>query len=362
VNSQVKTYAVDDEVTSRVHKGRANDTVNLLVTELPGRDLPARFKKYVSGERLTLINGYQLDNVPVQLVSKISADESTNHVHFNRPARKHDALSTYSAQANAVDPSHSINQQLFSYTGYGVRVAILDSGFSSYTKQDLADSRISFVSFVDGNQSRHDGDGHGTHVAGIIGGTGAGSARYAGIAPGVKIVSLKVLDDKGAGTIGNIIAGLSWIANHPEYNIRVVNMSVGASVHESYLTDPLTLATKVLVDRGITVVAAAGNRGKNADGQLQWGGIVSPGNAPWVLTVCAFSTQGTYNTSDDAMAGFSSSGPSAVDFGAKPDICAPGAGIVSLTDYGSTLYRSGFLSTQTTMVGGIFVTIFSQGP
>src|SRR5207249_462640 len=108
--------------------------------------------------------------------------------------------------------------------------------------------------------------------------------------------------------------------------IRVVNMSVGAAVTESYLTDPLTLAAKALVDRGVTVVVAAGNLGKNRSGQLQWGGITSPGIAPWVLTVCAFSTQGTYDTSDDVMAGFSSSGPTAVDFSAKPDICAPGVG------------------------------------
>jgi len=81
----------------------------------------------------------------------------------------------------------------------------------------------------------------------------------------------------------------------------------------------LTLAAKALVDKGITVVAAAGNFGKNAQGQPQWGGITSPGIAPWVLTVCAYSTRGTYDTSDDVVAGFSSAGPTAVDGDDKDD-------------------------------------------
>jgi subtilisin family serine protease len=116
-------------------------------------------------------------------------------------------------------------------------------------------------------------------------------------------------------------------------------MSVGAGVYESYWTDPLTLACKALTDKGIVVVAAAGNAGKNAEGRLQWGGIAAPGNAPWVLTVGASSTMGTNERADDQMAGFSSSGPSAVDFEAKPDLTAPGVGTVSLAVPGSTFYQ-----------------------
>src|SRR5438876_574949 len=136
-------------------------------------------------------------------------------------------------------------------------------------------------------------------------------------------------------------AALGWVAaNYKTYNIRVVNMSVGAGVYESYWTDPLTLACKALTDKGIVVVAAAGNAGKNAAGQLQWGGIAAPGNAPWVLTVGASSTMGTNDREDDQMAGFSSSGPTAVDFGAKPDLVAPGVSTVSLAVPGSTFYQT----------------------
>jgi hypothetical protein len=85
------------------------------------------------------------------------------------------------------------------------------------------------------------------------------------------------------------------------------------------------------------VVTAAGNRGHNAKGEAQYGGIVAPSNAPWVLTVGASSTEGTLTRRDDVMADYSSAGPTATDFLAKPDLVAPGTGTVSLASQGSTL-------------------------
>jgi serine protease AprX len=241
-------------------------------------------------------------------------------------------------------------QDLMGYTGTGVGVAIIDSGITSF-HDDLTNltsklfpygnQRVSkFVDFVNGRTLPYDDNGHGSHVAGIIAGNGRDSfGEKAGIAPGASLVSLKVLDRNGQGTISNIISALGWIAvNAKTYNIRVVNMSVGAGIYESYWTDPLTLATKALTDKGITVVAAAGNMGKNAAGNLQWGGITAPGNAPWVLTVGASSTMGTLTRSDDQMASFSSSGPTFLDYEAKPDLVAPGVGTVSLAVPGSTFY------------------------
>ena len=103
-------------------------------------------------------------------------------------------------------------------------------------------------------------------------GNGADSLGVrAGIAPSAHILSLKVLDDRGRGVISDVIAALDWtVANKAAYNVRVVNLSVGAAVTESYRTDPLTLAAKRAVDAGIVVVTAAGNLGKNADGQTQY--------------------------------------------------------------------------------------------
>src|SRR5262249_19329195 len=140
-----------------------------------------------------------------------------------------------------------------------------------------------FVDFVNGQTLPYDDNGHGTHVAGIIAGNGYDSrGERSGIAPKGSLISLKVRDQNGQGSVSSIIAALGWVAaNATTYNIRVVNMSVGAGVYESYWTDPLTLACRTLTEQGIVVVAAAGNLGKNAAGTLQWGGITAPGNAPW---------------------------------------------------------------------------------
>ena len=101
-----------------------------------------------------------------------------------------------------------------------------------------------------------------------------------------------------------MISALDWtVANKTAYNIRVINLSVGAAVTESYKTDPLTLAAKRAVDAGIVVVTAAGNLGKNSQGQPQYGAIGAPGNAPWVITVGAYSHEGTVVRTDDVMAG-----------------------------------------------------------
>ena len=116
-----------------------------------------------------------------------------------------------------------------------------------------------------------------------------------------------MLSDHGSGHISNVIAALDWVvANRTTYNIRVVNLSVGASVTESYTTDPLCLAAKRVVDAGVVVVTAAGNLGKNpVTGQAQYGAITAPGNAPWVLTVGAYSHEGTLTRTDDKMGSYS---------------------------------------------------------
>ena len=180
------------------------------------------------------------------------------------------------------------------------------------------------------------------HVAGTIAGSGYDSSgARAGIAPEAHLVGLKVLDENGRGVISDVIAAFEWaIANKNAYNIRVANLSVGAAVTESYWTDPLTLAAKRAVDAGIVVVAAAGNQGKNKLGQSQYGGITAPGNAPWVITVGAYSHEGTLRRNDDVVAAYSSRGPAAIDFEAKPDVVAPGTGVVSLSDPASLLYST----------------------
>jgi subtilisin family serine protease len=232
------------------------------------------------------------------------------------------------------------------YDGSGVGVAVIDSG-ATPLHDDLAGdggaSRIaSFVDFVDGRVPAHDAYGHGTHVAGIIAGNGFDSAgARTGIAPRAHLVVLRVLDGQGRGRISDVIAALDYVvANRARLNIRVVNLSIASGVYESYNSDPLTLAARHAVAAGVVVVAAAGNGGRSPEGFTQYGGITAPGNAPWVLTVGGSSHNGTAERTDDTIAPFSSRGPSAVDYSAKPDLVAPGVGIASLSAPESSFYTS----------------------
>ena len=282
-------------------------------------------------------------------------------MHHDRPTGGEMNRAAVTVGARAV-------QADFGYNGAGVGVAVIDSGITSYHHdltylgssslvRTLAGQRTTgFVDFVNGRTTPYDDNGHGTHVAGIIAGNGLDSlGARAGIAPAAHLVGLKVLDAQGRGVISNVIAALDWVvANKATHNIRVVNLSVGAAVTESYKTDPLTLAAKRVVDAGIVVVTAAGNLGKNGGGNLQYGGITAPGNAPWVLTVGASSHEGTVSRLDDKMATYSSRGPTAIDFEAKPDVVAPGTGMVSLADPASLMYAT---KAQLLLKGSLFSSV-----
>ena len=111
----------------------------------------------------------------------------------------------------------------------------------------------------------YDDYGHGTHVAGLIGSSGATSnSKYAGIAPGAKLLSLKVLDGKGTGKTSDVINALEFaVANRTRFGINVINLSLGHPIYESATTDPLVQAVEAAIRAGIVVVVAAGNYGYN---------------------------------------------------------------------------------------------------
>ena len=223
--------------------------------------------------------------------------------------------------------------------GSGVTVAVIDSGVQPHA--DLPEWKIrAFVDLVNGQTYPYDDYGHGTHVAGTIAGSGAQSGgEYTGAAPGADIVALKVLDAMGGGMTSNVLAGLEWVlANHAQYNIRVVNLSLGHPIWEPAATDPMVALVDEMSRRGIVVAVAAGNVGKNrTTGELLYGGILSPGNAQSAITVGAVHTNGTLLRSDDVVADFSSKGPTRFDRFAKPDVVAPGVAIVATAAQGSTL-------------------------
>jgi serine protease AprX len=160
-----------------------------------------------------------------------------------------------------------------------------------------------------------------------------------GVAPNANLINLRVLDANGAGTDAGVIAAIDEaITLKNTYNIRVINLSLGRPVFESYTLDPLCQAAEAAWKAGIVVVAAAGNYGRdNSVDEHGYGTIVAPGNDPYVITVGAMNNMGTPTRSDDQMASYSSKGPTAIDHIVKPDLVAPGNDTVSLMAPNSTL-------------------------
>ncbi|HEY7497869.1 MAG TPA: S8 family peptidase [Vicinamibacterales bacterium] len=221
------------------------------------------------------------------------------------------------------------------YTGEGIGVAVIDSGIADHSAvSGRVVARVNLVS----NEPGVTGDpfGHGTHIAGLIGGNTT-SATYVtnnftgGSAPKVHFADVRVLGSTGAGYTSDVIAGLDWtVANARKYNLRIANISLGHPVAEPSAIDPLCRAVERAVRSGIVVVVSAGNQGRTAQGAPVMGGITSPGNSPFAITVGALDMNNTVDRGDDRVAAYSSRGPTKYDFAVKPDLVAPGSNLVSL--------------------------------
>ncbi|MFC5832424.1 S8 family serine peptidase [Nonomuraea insulae] len=194
------------------------------------------------------------------------------------------------------------------FDGTGVKVAVLDTGVDD-THPDLKGRIAESTSFVPGEEVK-DVNGHGTHVASTVAGTGAASnGDNKGVAPGAQLLVGKVLGDDGYGQDSWIIAGMEWAAARA----KVVSMSLGSNVPDGG-SDPMAQAVDTLSKQhGALFVIAAGN-------SYGEGTIGAPGSAASALTV------GAVDKSDER-AEFSSMGPLYKSYGLKPDISAPGVGI-----------------------------------
>jgi serine protease AprX len=237
------------------------------------------------------------------------------------------------------------------YTGAGIGVALIDSGVNNHpdlvTTGFFPVSRIVYnKSFVPGDSSAADAYGHGTHIAGLIAGNGLSSTgplfsqNFKGIAPGTKIINLRVLDANGSATDSSVIAAINQaISLKSQYNIRVINLSLGRGVFESYKLDPLCQAVEKAWKNGIVVVVAAGNNGRFQP-TSGYGTVTAPGNDPYVLTVGSMKPMGTPERTDDLIASYSSKGPTMLDHIVKPDLVAPGNLLVSTETSNTTLYNT----------------------
>lgn len=203
------------------------------------------------------------------------------------------------------------------FTGDGVSVAILDTGYDA-GHPDLAGRVIAEENFST-ESSVQDGDGHGTHVASTIAGTGAASdGAYRGVAPDADLLIAKVLDDYGSGYLTDIIAGAEWAVAQ---GADVANLSLGSDFASE--DDPLSEAIDTLsADSETLFVVAAGNVGGP-------GTVGSPATADRALAVGS-------TTKTDELSYFSSRGPRNWDFGIKPEIAGPGEDIVAARAAGTS--------------------------
>lgn len=239
--------------------------------------------------------------------------------------------------------------ELSQYSGKNIGVALLDTGI--YNHIDFGKRILAFYDFLAFHKKPYDDNGHGTHVAGILGGDGSASGgKFRGIAPGCGIISLKVLDRMGNGNKENVLQAFRWIlTNRERYNIRVVNISVGTTCSIACDNRELIQGVETLWDSGLVVVAAAGNQGPKP------GSVTAPGSSRKIITV----------GSSDMLSGkhpISGRGPTR-ECVCKPDIVAPGNRITScalepINGYG---VKSG-TSMSTPLVSGAAAVILEKNP
>ncbi|MFE7135560.1 S8 family serine peptidase [Streptomyces sp. NPDC057638] len=205
------------------------------------------------------------------------------------------------------------------YDGTGARIAVLDTGVDA-THPELRGQEVAERNFSESADSK-DRHGHGTHVASVAAGSGAGaSGAYKGVAPGARLLDGKVLDDRGYGSDSSVLAGMEWAVAE---KADIVNLSLGGE--DAPFLDPLEAAVNRLsAAHGTLFVAAAGNNGPGA------GTVNSPASADAALAVGAVDDH-------DTLARFSSRGPRSEGGTIKPDLTAPGVKVTAASAPGSLI-------------------------
>ena len=390
-------------------------SVSIIVREVPGSGSAAEARVEqlggTVGDRLEIIEGFSAD-VPAAIVATLTADPAVYSVTPDTKVRLLGWDSEFSTEAApnpfalegasldtsiagpAVstsptasagwmalvnDTTGAIDYWTQGYTGAGVDVALIDSGIApvdgiNLTGKVVNGLDISFESQAD-NLRYLDTYGHGTHLAGIIAGRDSLSnpvqaqqaGEFVGVAPGARILNVKVADANGAVDVSQVIAGIDWVVQHRndnDMNIRVLNLSFGTDGAQQYTLDPLAYAVQMAWDNGVVVVVAAGNDGNQAP-------LRNPALNPYVIAVGASTTSGTERPGDDFVTDFSNCGTGERGV----DLVAPGRSIESLrvpgssadVDYPSALvgtrfFRGSGTSQSAAVVSGAAALIIGQRP
>jgi len=288
------------------------------------------------------------------LITRFRTDPNVARIVYDAPVRLSDTPFDPTALATAypavVDAVPAWSNALTPLTGRGIGIAVIDSGIAAHP--DVAGRVIVSQNFNVNVTGTDDAYGHGTAVAGIIAGDGTASAgQYIGIAPEANLINLRVNDGTGGAPTSSIMNAIMWaVVNKNTYNIRILNLSLQASVQESYRTSPIDAAVEYAWLKGIAVVVAAGNSGPDS-------ALYAPANDPYVISVGASDDQGTAATADDTLAGFSSYGATQDGF-SKPDFVAPGRRIITALAPNSSFalnYPTFMVGTQYIQLSGTSV-------
>lgn len=245
-------------------------------------------------------------------------------------------------------------------TGKGVTICYIDTGIKPHGDFTICKNRIiKFIDLFNDRKTPYDDNGHGTFVAGVGSGNGCLSGgKFKGIAPESNIISIKALNNAGEASAIVILEAMQWVYdNYKKYNIKVVCMSFGSE--PLGINDPIMKGAEALWDRGVVVVAAAGNSGP------EYQTIKSPGTSAKIITVGGMNDNrldnDEFNTNFFEIANFSSRGPALRRY--KPDLIAPAVNINSCSIEPSMNYTvlSG-TSVATPMIAGVCALIFEKNP
>ena len=365
----------------------AGALISVIVREAPGSgSLPEQLVESSGGTvtlELPIIGGFAAE-LPRAAIPRIASDPAVLSITPNAAVQMQS--DGYSAGSD-VGSMHSTMRLIGAnsywsagFTGSGVDVAIIDSGVSPVLGLNEAGKVVRGPDLSFESQAPNlrflDTFGHGTFMAGLIAGhdpgaqanLGQANTGYSGVAPGARIVSVKVADAHGATDVSQVIAAIDWVVQHRYdngMNIRVLNLSFGTYGAQPYALDPLAFAAEVAWHSGVFVVVAAGNNAPSS------GRLMNPAMDPFVMAVGAASPNGTVPTKDDVLMDSSARG----DGVRNPDLVAPGRSLQGLRVPGSYIdqtfpagrisdrfFRGSGTSQAAAIVSGAAALVIQQRP
>ena len=344
---------------------RAVNLADVIIRELPGHHAEALHAvRLVGGEpglRLSLIDGFEARVSPgamavLQRAPGVSSVTPNAALRLSSSSDVGEAWARTSITdvADAIGATTLWNDHV---TGAGVDVALIDSGVAPVNGLTASGKVVNGPDLSFERQAGAppylDTFGHGTHLASIIAGRDDGLATgnrpeaggFAGIAPGARIVSVKVASADGLTDVAQVIAAIDWVVEHRSsdgLNIRVLNLSFGTDGTQDYTVDPLAYAVEAAWRKGIVVVTAGGNAGEYRRA------LTNPAVDPYVIAVGAADVHGTRDPANDTVPSWSSPG----DAARHPDLVAPGVAVPGLRDPGSMLDRTAPSATGSRLLRG----------